>query len=134
MCNSRQRLPSKPAAQVWLVARLVEGDDTRADFIRRSTREAIKALAPETPSAVFLAPTDFKCIGDTMNDLPLREDTNLAPGPARVDAGRLLVESSLDEAFAQIRSAVLESRAKRIKKRSRREKTPVPEVQTPDAV
>jgi hypothetical protein len=43
----------------------------------------------------------------------VRDDGNLATGSARVEAGRLLVQSSIDEAFEQIRGAVLEVKANR---------------------
>jgi hypothetical protein len=48
-----------------------------------------------------------------MNGLPLQDDENLASGSARVEAGRLLVQSSIDEAFERIRTAILELKAKR---------------------
>ena len=51
-----------------------------------------------------------------MSELPLKEDATLAPGTSRVEAGRLLVESSLDEAFAQVRAAVIEIKTKRATK------------------
>ncbi len=63
-------------------------------------------------------PVDCKAAAKAMSDLPLREDATLAPGTSRVEAGRLLVESSLDEAFAQVRSAVLETKLKRTAKKS----------------
>ena len=78
--------------------------------------QRLKALAPAAPSAVFLNPDDLKCVGKTMSELPLKEDATLAPGTSRVEAGRLLVESSLDEAFAQVRAAVIEIKTKRITK------------------
>jgi flagellar biosynthesis/type III secretory pathway protein FliH len=101
-----------------IVARLVEADKVRAEFIHRTTQLALKVLAPEAPTAVFLNPVDCKAAAKAMRDLPLREDATLAPGTARVEAGRLLVESSLDEAFAQVRSAVLETKLKRTAKKS----------------
>ena len=96
-----------------MVAKIVEADKVRAEFIKRSTQVALCALAPEAPTAVFLSPADLKLAAKTMSDLPLKEDTTLAPGTSRVEAGRLLVESSLDEAFAQIRATTLEVKAKR---------------------
>src|ERR1039457_2586630 len=44
-----------------IVGRVVEADKPRADFVRRSTQAALKALAPEAPTAVFLNPADLKC-------------------------------------------------------------------------
>ncbi len=112
-----------------IVARLVEADKTRAEFVRRSTQAALKALAPEAPTAVFLNPADLKCAGKPMKDLPLQEDETLAPGTARVEAGRLLVESSIEEAFAQVRTAVVEVKVKRTAR-----KKPAAITEAPDAV
>jgi len=105
-----------------MVARMVEADSVRTDFVRRSVQTALKALAPETPTAIFLSPSDFKCVGAAMNDLPLHEDAALAPGSSRVEGGRLLMESSIAEAFAQVRSAVLDAKIKRTKSRTAAEK------------
>jgi flagellar biosynthesis/type III secretory pathway protein FliH len=96
-----------------LVARMVEADSVRAEFVLRSVHTALKALLPEAPSAVFLNPADFKCAGAAMSELPLHEDETLAPGSSRVEAGRLLIESSIQEAFAQVRAAILEVKTKR---------------------
>ena len=46
-------------------------------------------------------------------ELPLRDDENLSNGDARVEAGRLLVQGSIDEAFEQIRNAILELKVNR---------------------
>ena len=96
-----------------IAGRLVEADKARAEFVHRSTQAALKALAPEAPTAVFLNPADLKCAAKAMSGLPLQEDETLAPGTSRVEAGRLLVESSIEEAFAQVRSAVIEIKSKR---------------------
>ncbi len=96
-----------------MVARIVEADKVRAEFVKRSTQAALSALAPEAPTAIFLSSADLKLAAKTMGDLPLQEDATLAPGTSRVEAGRLLVESSIDEAFAQIRAATLEVKTKR---------------------
>ena len=102
-----------------IVARMLESDKARADFIRRSTQAALQALAPAAATAVFLNPTDLACIGKTMSELQLQADATLARGTARVEAGRLLVESSLDEAFAQVRAAVVEVKTKRTARKAR---------------
>jgi flagellar biosynthesis/type III secretory pathway protein FliH len=99
-----------------IVERIIATDKARADFARRATEAALKALAPAAPSAIYLNPYDLKCVGTTMSELPLKEDATLAPGTSRVEAGRLLVESSLDEAVAQVRGAVIEIKTKRITK------------------
>jgi flagellar biosynthesis/type III secretory pathway protein FliH len=117
-----------------IVARLVEADATRAEFVRHSIAKALQALAPEAPTAVFVNPADLKCIGSAVSDLPLHEDATLASGTSRVEAGRLLVESALDEAFNQLRTAVLETRGKRGRKDSAAEENPTPKVETLDAV
>jgi flagellar biosynthesis/type III secretory pathway protein FliH len=101
-----------------IVGRMLEADKLRAEFVRRSTQAALKALAPAAPTAVFLSPADLKCAGKAMNGLPLQEDETLAPGTARVEAGRLLVESSIEEAFAQVRCAVIEIKSKRTGQKS----------------
>jgi flagellar biosynthesis/type III secretory pathway protein FliH len=101
-----------------IVARMVEADKARAEFVRCSTQAALKALAPEAPTAVFLNPADLKCAGKAMSGLPLQEDATLAPGTSRVEAGRLLVESSIEEAFAQVRRAVIEIKSKRTGQKS----------------
>jgi hypothetical protein len=54
-----------------------------------------------------------KRVARAMQELPLRDDDSLASGSARVEAGRLLVQSSIEEAFEQIRTAVLELKANR---------------------
>ena len=97
-------------------------------------RQCINLLAPEAPTAVFVNPADLKCIGSAVSDLPLHEDATLASGTSRVEAGRLLVESALDEAFNQLRTAVLETRGKRGRKDSAAEENPTPRVETLDAV
>lgn len=96
-----------------IVERLVEADSVRSEFVLRSVASALKALAPENPTAVFVSPLDRRHLDRAMQELIVRDDGNLAPGSARVEAGRLLVQSSIDEAFEQIRSAVLELKANR---------------------
>ncbi len=100
-----------------IVGRMVEADKVRSEFVRRSTQAALKVLAPEAPTAVFLNPADLKSAGKTMSGLPLQEDETLASGTSRVEAGRLLVESSIEEAFAQVRCAVLEIKSKRTRQK-----------------
>ena len=109
-----------------IVARMVEAEQVHAEFVRRSVENGIKALTPETATAIFLNPSDLKCVRSAMKDFPLHEDDSLAPGSSRVEAGRLVIESSLNEAFAQLRSAVLEMKTKRTKPKRPAEK--------PDAV
>jgi flagellar biosynthesis/type III secretory pathway protein FliH len=96
-----------------IVARLVETDSVRNEFVLRSVKSALRALAPENPTAVFVNPKVHQHLARAMEDLPLRDDENIATGNARVEAGRLLVQSSIADAFELIRSAVLESKANR---------------------
>jgi flagellar biosynthesis/type III secretory pathway protein FliH len=96
-----------------IVARLVNTNSARTEFVVNSVQSAIKTLAPENPNAVYLHPTIRKRVARAMNGLPLQDDENLATGSARVEAGRLLVQSSIDEAFERIRSAILELKVKR---------------------
>jgi flagellar biosynthesis/type III secretory pathway protein FliH len=96
-----------------IVARLVETNSARTEFVVSSVQSALKTLAPENPTAVYLHPKVRKRIARAMNGLPLQDDENLASGSARVEAGRLLVQSSIDEAFERIRTAILELKAKR---------------------
>src|SRR5271166_2087071 len=96
-----------------IVARLVATNSARTEFVVSSVRSAIKTLAPENPTAVYLHPIVRKRVARAMNGLPLQDDENLPTGSARVEAGRLLVQSSIDEAFERIGSAILELKAKR---------------------
>jgi len=96
-----------------IVARLVEADRARAEFVLRSVQSALKLLAPENPTAVFLHPEVRNLLDRALEELPVRDDERLAKGSARVEAGRLLVQSSIDEAFEQIRSAILELKVNR---------------------
>jgi flagellar biosynthesis/type III secretory pathway protein FliH len=96
-----------------IVVRLVEADSVRTEFVLRSVKSALKALAPENPTAVFLHPNVRKHLDRAMEELPMRDDERLATGSARVEAGRLVVQSSIDEAFEQIRGAILEFKANR---------------------
>lgn len=106
-----------------IVGRMVEADKVRAEFVRRSTQAALKALVPAAPTAIFLNPADLKCAGKALSNLPLHEDETLASGTSRVEAGRLLVESSIEEAFAQVRSAVVEIKVKRTQQKSKSEQS-----------
>jgi flagellar biosynthesis/type III secretory pathway protein FliH len=101
-----------------IVARMVEVDGIRSEFASRSVQSALKVLAPETPVAIFLNPADHLLLAGAMNGLPARDDDAIATGCARVETGRLVVHSSIDEAFEQIRTAILETKAKRIGDRS----------------
>ncbi len=95
------------------VARLVATNNVRAEFTARMIRTALVALAPEAATAVFLNPADREVLGRDFEELPLHDDETLATGSARVEAGRLVVYGSIDDAFDQIRTAAIELKAKR---------------------
>lgn len=101
-----------------IVSRLLEEDSVRADFVARAVAAALKNLAPEIPSAIYLNPADLALIESQLKNLPVKADEHLAPGHARVDAGRLLVDGGIDQAFVQIKSAVLSVRERRIRDRN----------------
>jgi flagellar biosynthesis/type III secretory pathway protein FliH len=100
-----------------MVSRLLEEDSVRADFVARAVAEALKNLAPEIPRAIYLNPADLALMESQLNGLAVKGDENLAPGHARVDAGRLLVDGGIDQAFLRIKSAVLSTRERRLKGR-----------------
>jgi len=96
-----------------IVARMVAADSVRTEFVVNAVQSALKTLAPENSGAVYLHPETRKRVARVMAELPLRDDDSIATGSARVEAGRLLVESSIEEAFEQIRSSMLELKANR---------------------
>jgi hypothetical protein len=81
--------------------------------------KAVEVLAPEPPQAVYLNPADRALIGGALDGLPIKDDSSLAPGHSRVEAGRLVVEGGIDQAFEQIKSAVLDARERRTSGSSR---------------
>jgi flagellar biosynthesis/type III secretory pathway protein FliH len=96
-----------------IVARLVETNPVRAEFVSRTARASLKVLAPEPPAVIFVNPSDRKLNGKALAPLTVREDDTLASGCVRIEAGRLLVEGGIDLAFEQIRSAVVEVKSRR---------------------
>jgi len=96
-----------------MLARLVEINSVRTEFVIRSIRSALKTLAPDNPGTIYVHPDIRKRVARALPQLQLVEDDGLAPGSARVEAGRMLVQSSIEEAFEQIRSAILEVKANR---------------------
>jgi flagellar biosynthesis/type III secretory pathway protein FliH len=99
-----------------MAAKLVDVNQLRADFIRRTIHAAIKVLAPEAPRTIFVNPTDVKCAESAFSELPVRPDESIAPGGVRVEAGRLLVEGGFEQALEKIRASVFEARSRRAKK------------------
>ena len=96
-----------------IVARLVETNAVRAEFVSRTARASLKVLAPEAPAVIFVNPSDRKLSGKALERLTVRDDDTLVSGSVRVEAGRLLVEGGIDLAFEQIRSAVVEVKNRR---------------------
>lgn len=97
-----------------IVSRLLEEDSVRADFVARAVSAALKNLAPETSRVVYMNPADLAFIELEVQGVEVKADENLAPGHARVDAGRLLVQGGIDEAFEQIKATVLSVRERRL--------------------
>jgi flagellar biosynthesis/type III secretory pathway protein FliH len=95
-------------------SRLAEIDKFRAEFVRRAVADAIKTLAPAVPERIFINPDDLKLIGRDLGRLPIRSDDSIARGAARVEAGALLAYPQIENAIAQVASAILETRARRV--------------------
>lgn len=104
---------------VAIVSRLVEVDSVRADFVARQVAMALKALAPQRPQVIYVNPADRALLGRRLADMPVQDDEALARGTVRVEAGSLFVEGGIDRAFEQLKDAVLEVRARRMRKRKR---------------
>jgi flagellar biosynthesis/type III secretory pathway protein FliH len=96
-----------------VVARIVDESPVRAEFVTREIAKALKLLAPEAPTAIYLNPDDHKLTKGAFDGLPLKEDPTLESGNTRVEAGRLLVEAGIKPALEQIKSAVLEVKKQR---------------------
>jgi flagellar biosynthesis/type III secretory pathway protein FliH len=102
-----------------IVSRLVEVDSVRADFVARQVARALKALAPQRPQVIYVNPADRALLGRRIADVPVQDDEALARGTARVEAGSLFVEGGIEQAFEQLKGAVLEVRARQLRKRKR---------------
>lgn len=96
-----------------IAARLIKVDTVRAEFVSRAVAAALKMLAPQPPSAIFINPTDRAYAQPVLQGLPLQDDETLATGHTRVEAGRLIVEAGIEEALAQIENAVLNMKRSR---------------------
>jgi flagellar biosynthesis/type III secretory pathway protein FliH len=95
------------------VARLAAVDEVRADFIKRAIAAGLQTLSPQPPMEILLNPADAAWAKAELADLPVRADETIVPGSVRIDAGRLLVESGIDQALEHIRCAVFATRARR---------------------
>ncbi|HZP45473.1 MAG TPA: hypothetical protein VFB15_07475 [Candidatus Binataceae bacterium] len=96
-----------------VVERLCGTDKARTDFIERALAAATRELAPAAPIAIHLNPANAAIGRSRLAALPIRIDPALGPGCVRVDAGRLVVEADLDQAFAELRQSLLDTRARR---------------------
>lgn len=96
-----------------IISRLVEVDTVRSEFASRLVARGIEALAPEPPRAIYLNPADRALIASSFDALPLKDDPTLQPGHARIEAGRLVVEGGIEEAFQQIRYALIDVEERR---------------------
>jgi flagellar biosynthesis/type III secretory pathway protein FliH len=101
-----------------IAARLVETDTGRAEFVVRAAKAALKVLAPEPATAIFINPADRALAGNDLKGLPLKDNPTLAPGYMRVEAGRLLVESGIDKAFEEIKATVIKVKTRRTRART----------------
>jgi hypothetical protein len=66
------------------------------------------------PHSILVNPANFTLIASAFPEMQVRAEESIEPGGVRIEGGRLLVDGSLQHAFEQIKSAVLETRARRI--------------------
>jgi flagellar biosynthesis/type III secretory pathway protein FliH len=99
------------------VARIAAVDEVRRDFIKRTIAAGLSTLSPQPPIEILLNPADAVWAKRALSELPVRPDENISPGAVRIDAGRILVETGIDEALETIRNAVFATRARRARTR-----------------
>jgi flagellar biosynthesis/type III secretory pathway protein FliH len=97
-----------------ILARLVELNGDNVEFVTRTVQTAIGVLAPELPHAIFVNPANSILVASALPQLQVRAEDSIPPGGVRIEAGRLLVESDVQQAFEKIKSALLETRDCRI--------------------
>jgi len=97
-----------------VLARLVELNEDSVNFVTQTVRAAIGALAPELPHAIFVNPAIAALVASAFPQIEVHGEAALPPGGVRLEAGRLLVESNMRQAFEKIKSAILETRDRRI--------------------
>jgi flagellar biosynthesis/type III secretory pathway protein FliH len=97
-----------------IVARLLELNEGSAEFVTRTVHEAISVLAPELPHAIFVNPANSAFVASAFPQFQVHADDSIPPGSVRIEAGRLLVDGDVKQAFEQIKSALLETRIRRI--------------------
>jgi flagellar biosynthesis/type III secretory pathway protein FliH len=105
------------------LARLLEVNEVHTDFVKRTVQRAIKVLAPDLPQSILVNPGNFRLVASAFPTLQVRAEHSIPPGGVRIEGGRLLVDGSVQHAFEQIKSAMLETRARRVgeKRTSKRE-------------
>ncbi|MBV8453170.1 MAG: hypothetical protein JOZ29_13005, partial [Deltaproteobacteria bacterium] len=77
------------------VERLLELNETRVDFVKRTVRAAISVLAPELPHSIVVNPDNFNLVASAFQELQVRADDSIPPGGVRIEAGRLLMDGSV---------------------------------------
>jgi flagellar biosynthesis/type III secretory pathway protein FliH len=114
-CDGMRRQCESFCVEIALaIAKRLVGDPAmRAKFVSRAVTDALKVLAPAPPSAIFLNPADHKLVKSALSGRALKIDETLPPGRARVEAGRLLVEADIEQAFERIESALVDVKTRR---------------------
>ncbi len=97
-----------------VLARLLELNEGNVEFVTRTVQAAIGILAPELPQAIFVNPANSALVASAFPQFPVHTDDSIPPGGVRIEAGRLLVETNIQQAFEKIKSTLLETRDRRI--------------------
>jgi flagellar biosynthesis/type III secretory pathway protein FliH len=95
--------------------RLLELDDSGAEFVTRTVQSAIGLLAPEPTQAIFVNPANLVLVAAAFPQLQVCAEDSVPPGGVRIETGRLLIESDLRQAFEKIKCSLLETRDYRIR-------------------
>jgi flagellar biosynthesis/type III secretory pathway protein FliH len=97
-----------------ILARLLDLNEGSAEFVTRTVQQAISVLAPELPQAIFVNPANSEFVASAFPEFQVHADDSIPPGGVRIEAGRLLVDADIKQAFEQIKSALLETHVRRI--------------------
>ena len=100
-----------------IVARLLELNEGNAEFVTRTVQQAISVLAPELPQTILVNPANSEIVASAFPELQVHAEDSIPPGGVRIEAGRLLVDANVKQAFDQIKSALLETHVRRIGKK-----------------
>jgi flagellar biosynthesis/type III secretory pathway protein FliH len=100
-----------------IVARLVELNEDSVEFVTRTVRAAIDVFAPELPHTIFVNPANSALVASAFPQIKVCAEASIPPAGVRIEAGRLLIESNIQQAFEKIKSATLETRDRRIGRR-----------------